>query len=437
MKLIYLFFVYSFIGWLLETTAAAFKWKKIVNRGFLNGPLCMIYGVAAVLLSVALPGLQDDVLFLFVFSMVYATVMELLSGKILEARYHGRWWDYSDKKLNFDGYICLSHSLLWGVLGVVVVKWMNHLLIRLYKVCPAVVSTSLLWVSMGLMIVDLLGTDAVLKGDKKKVAKYSQSNRMIAQFTAAMRKRIYDGIENRITKAHPVYEENRVTSKSEVFAQGGGFYKLFWLFFFGALIGDLVETVFCRFTLGWWMSRSSVVWGPFSLVWGIGIALFTMILYQHRNRSDAFLFAAGTVLGGAFEYLCSAFTEVVFGTIFWDYSKVPFNLMGRINLLYCFFWGIAAVIWFKVIYVRISDLIEKIPMRLGKVLTWILAAFMGINILVSALALSRYQERQDKVAASYAWQEVIDEHFDDVRMKKIYPKAKGVQDRGKPVPGPS
>ena len=86
------------------------------------------------------------------------------------------------------------------------------------------------------------------------------------------------------------------------------------------LIGDLVETVFCRITIGRWMSRSSVVWGPFSIVWGLGFALFTAILYQHRKKSDSFLFIAGTVLGGAFEYLCSVFTEMVFGTIFWDYS---------------------------------------------------------------------------------------------------------------------
>ena len=59
---------------------------------------------------------------------------------------------------------------------------------------------------------------------------------------------------------------------------------------------------------------------------------------------------AGTLLGGLYEYLCSVFTELAFGTVFWDYSAIPFNLGGRINLLYCFFWGFAAVAWFKGLY---------------------------------------------------------------------------------------
>lgn len=80
-------------------------------------------------------------------------------------------------------------------------------------------------------------------------------------------------------------------------------------------------------------------------VWAIMIA--TKMLYNYRERSDGFLFVLGTVLGGAYEYLCSVFTELAFGVVFWDYSEIPFNLGGRINLLYCFFWGIAAVVWLK------------------------------------------------------------------------------------------
>lgn len=74
------------------------------------------------------------------------------------------------------------------------------------------------------------------------------------------------------------------------------------------------------------MSRSSVVWGDFSIVWGLAIAVATALLYQYRNKDTAVLFLAGTMLGGGYEYLCSVFTEVVFGKVFWDYSKMPFNL---------------------------------------------------------------------------------------------------------------
>ena len=188
-----------------------------------------------------------------------------------------------------------------------------------------------------------------------------------------------------------VYKRQKVTST--VFAAGCSFYKIVLLFFCGAFLGDLTETVFCRITAGVWMSRSSVVWGPFSIVWGLAIALVTALLYKYKDRSDSFLFGMGTFLGGAYEYLCSVFTELVFGKVFWDYSEIPFNLGGRINLLYCFFWGIAAVVWFKLLYPRLSDWIEKIPMKPGKIITWALILFMCCNIVMSCMALIRYDAR--------------------------------------------
>ena len=173
------------------------------------------------------------------------------------------------------------------------------------------------------------------------------------------------------------------------------------------------------------MSRSSVVYGPFSIVWGLGCALLTVILYQYRERSDSFIFLFGTFLGGAYEYICSIFTELVFGTIFWDYSKIPFNLGGRINLLYCFFWGIAAVVWMKYLYPKLSALIELIPIKAGKYLTWIMIVFMSANIIISGLALDRYNQRQSgEPLEKNAYTEFIDSHFPDERMERIYPNAK-------------
>ena len=171
------------------------------------------------------------------------------------------------------------------------------------------------------------------------------------------------------------------------------------------------------------MSRSSVVWGPFSFVWGFALALASLLLYRYRERSDTFLFMAGTLLGGAYEYFCSVFTEIVFGVVFWDYSHIPFNLGGRVNLLYCFFWGIAAVVWIRVCYPRLSTLIEKIPMKPGKLLTWITVVFMVCNTAVSSLALARQQGRAQGLPPRNVVEEYLDEHFDDARLNQIYPAA--------------
>ena len=166
-------------------------------------------------------------------------------------------------------------------------------------------------------------------------------------------------------------------------------------------------------------SRSSVVWGPFSIVWGLAIALVTALLYKYKDRSNTFLFLIGTLLGGAYEYLCSVFTEIFFGKVFWDYSNIPFNLGGRINLLYCFFWGIAAVVWFKRLYPPLEKWIERIPQKVGKIITWGLLVFMCCNIMVSCMALVRYDEREKGIRAETRWEHWTDEHYDDAKMKKI------------------
>lgn len=250
-------------------------------------------------------------------------------------------------------------------------------------------------------------------------------NDQIDAFTKRLSVRLYRYLEARVERAYPsVQPIPKQKEKSEVFAEGCSFYKIILLFIIGAFLGDIVETIFCRITAGVWMSRSSLVWGPFSIVWGLAIALATWFLYNYRNRSDGFLFAFGTFLGGAYEYLCSVFTEIVFGKVFWDYSDIPFNLGGRINLLYCFFWGIAAVVWLKKLYPLFSKWIEKIPLKQGPIITWILIIFMLANILVSTLALTRYDQRAHNEPAANAIEQLIDERFPDSRMEKIYPNAK-------------
>ena len=128
---------------------------------------------------------------------------------------------------------------------------------------------------------------------------------------------------------------------------------------------------------------------------------------------------------GAYEYLCSVFTELVFGVVFWDYSHIPFNLAGRVNLLYCFFWGIAAVVWVRWCYPKLSGLIERIPRKWGRPLTWVLVVFFVLDITVSALALGRLEDRSQGLPPQNAVEEYLDEHYGDQRMNRIYPAAVG------------
>lgn len=419
-----LFFLYAFLGWLLETTVAAVRKKHMVNRGFLNGPLCAIYGITAVFMTRYLYELQSSPVFLFLGCMIIATAAEWIAGHVLERIGHGKWWDYSNKKWNMDGYICLQYSVLWGILGVLALKFGNILGLTLLHLAPNGVMHITLWILFGVLVVDAIGSYAVLRHITKKMPRIAAMNDQIDAFTKRLSVRLYRYLEARVERAYPsVQPIPKQKEKSEVFAEGCSFYKIILLFIIGAFLGDIVETIFCRITAGVWMSRSSLVWGPFSIVWGLAIALATALLHRDINKPDRHIFLIGTVLGGAYEYLCSVFTEICFGKVFWDYSDIPFNLGGRINLLYCFFWGIAAVVWIKVCYPRIARWLSRIPQLPNLLITICLMVFMAVNMLTSSLALIRCDQRANQVPPQHQWQQVMDRFFDDDRMEIIYPNA--------------
>ena len=128
------------------------------------------------------------------------------------------------------------------------------------------------------------------------------------------------------------------------------------------------------------------------------------------------------MLGGAFEYLCSWLQEKILGTVSWDYSEYPFNLNGRINLLYCLFWGVLALIWIKEIYPRLNGWIERHVSRVyGITISWILVIFMLANTMVSGMAVFRQAQRYDGVPASSSWQRWMDREYPDEKLAKIYP----------------
>lgn len=420
-QLLWLYMIYSFIGWCGEVVVAAVKRHRFVNRGAVSGPFCPIYGLGAAVVAVFFPELKGNPLFLFLGGMVVNTFVEYVTGRIMEMSLHKKWWDYSDQKFNLGGYVCLKTSVLWGICTVLMIYVLNPVFTGLVGLIPKLWGEIILWVIFGLLIVDFIGTVIAVWGLKKKNGRIDQIREGLGRTSKLLENTMTRRLQARMIKAYPNLEKEE---KEDVFASGCGFYKLACLFFIGAFLGDITETVFCRFSMGRWMSRSSVVFGPFSIVWGLGCAMLTWILYRYREQSDRRLFLCGTILGGAYEYICSVFTEIVFGTVFWDYSKIPFNLGGRINLLYCFFWGFAAIIWMKGIYPFLSRWIEKIPVRIGKPLCMIMVFFMSVNIALSGLALDRYSKRHDGLPAKNAVGELMDDWFPDPYMEKVYPNIK-------------
>ena len=422
-----IYLVYSFLGWVGETVVATIKGRQFTNRGMASGPFCFVYGTAGVLLAVGLADLRTNWLALFAGSFLIATVVEWVTAKFLERVHHRRWWDYSGKKFNLDGYVCLQYSVLWGVLGAVSVRWGNDLLLRLCAVFPPLLFHIAVWVSMSIAALDQISAAVVVERYAAKHPRLEQLGQELGKGKSRLQQKIAASVERRIQKAYPEAARPEPTTTAE---KAMSFSDLVWLFVVGAFLGDVVETIFCRVTAGVWMSRSSLVWGPFSVVWGLALVLAAVLLRGSERKSESRIFWFGVILGGAYEYVCSAVTELLFGTVFWDYSKFKFNLGGRINLLYCFFWGIAAVMWMRYGYPLVLRGMKKVHSRVRPWMTVLLAVFMAVNMLTSALALARYDARTSGEAPKSSIDMLLDAHFDDARMERIYPNAKKVAKAG-------
>ena len=158
----FLFFIYSFIGWILEVVQSAFHQKRLVNRGFINSPLCISYGIGAIVITINTH--QMTGLWIFAAAMIDATVIEWFGGHFIEHFYHERWWDYSKNKWNLDGYICLSHSVFWGLLGYIGVKFVNPLLFKFYHLIPPFIRHLIIFILLAVLIIDILATTIVVFG---------------------------------------------------------------------------------------------------------------------------------------------------------------------------------------------------------------------------------------------------------------------------------
>ena len=152
------FFIYAFLGWCTEVAFAAFKERRFVNRGFLNGPICPVYGFGVVAVIHFLTPLRSNLLLLYLGSAILVTAIEWLTGFILEKVFHNKWWDYSNMPLNLNGYVCLLFSLIWGVFCVFFVDVFHPLIDSLLSHIPFLVGIILVCILVIAGLADLYVT---------------------------------------------------------------------------------------------------------------------------------------------------------------------------------------------------------------------------------------------------------------------------------------
>lgn len=128
--------IYSFFGWILESVLKTIYQKKFVNSGFLNGPICPIYGFGAIIMELCLSSLRDKPIILFITAFFLLSLWEYIVGYLIEKIFKTKYWDYSNLKFNIQGRVCLKNSIYWGLLGLIFVKWVHPFIESIVKLIP-------------------------------------------------------------------------------------------------------------------------------------------------------------------------------------------------------------------------------------------------------------------------------------------------------------
>ena len=163
------FVLFAILGYILEVIYAAVVLGKFVNRGFLGGPWCPIYGFGVLVVAMILKPISGSLLVTFIGSFIVTTLIEYLAGFILERIFNQKWWDYSDIPFNLNGYVCLKFSLIWAVGCTFVVKLVFPLIDWLTVIIPHIIGEIYCFTVIALMIADCVATLFAIAGMRKKL----------------------------------------------------------------------------------------------------------------------------------------------------------------------------------------------------------------------------------------------------------------------------
>lgn len=188
------FFIYGFLGWCTEVAFAAFKEHHFVNRGFLNGPICPIYGFGVSTVILFLTPFQDNLFLLYLVSTIVVTALEWLTGFLLEKLFHSRWWDYSNMPLNLNGYVCLLFSLIWGVACVFIVKVFHPLVAAGIRFLPHTLGWILIAVFGITILIDTYVTASGIFKMNKRLERMEQIAEELHSISDRLGENIYKNV---------------------------------------------------------------------------------------------------------------------------------------------------------------------------------------------------------------------------------------------------
>lgn len=207
-EVIWIFIIYAFIGWCTEVAYAALDRGIFVNRGFLNGPYCPIYGCGVLAVVVLLTPLKENLLLLYIGSFLLTSILEFITGFLLEKVFHNKWWDYSNTPFNIMGYVCLKFSILWGLACTFIMLVIHPVIYGFIRLIPHAAGVVLLCIILTGFIIDIIVTVSTIVKFNHRLKVMTDIAANIKKLSNQIGENIYEGVEDVLEKSAEFKEEH-------------------------------------------------------------------------------------------------------------------------------------------------------------------------------------------------------------------------------------
>ena len=212
-----LFIIYSMLGWCMEVTWGLIEHKKFINRGFLIGPYCPIYGYGAILITFLLKKYVDDAFTLFIMAILVCGILEYATSYFMEKIFKARWWDYSKTKFNINGRICLETIIPFGLLGLLIMYVTNPFFIEKIEQLPEIWLNILFWLLLILFITDNIVSTVVISYINKALKFIGKELDNTEEITKKIREVLKQKspLHRRLANAYPKFEAVKIKIKEK------------------------------------------------------------------------------------------------------------------------------------------------------------------------------------------------------------------------------
>ena len=198
------------------------------------------------------------------------------------------------------------------------------------------------------------------------------------------------------------------------------FYVLFWLFVIGSAMGYYIEGLCVMVRTGKWECHAATLWGPFCVIYGIGMVVIYMTSCFLKNKNIAVKFLIYFITGALVEYFGSLIQEVCFGSVSWDYSSHFMNIGGRVSLSMALVWGLLGLVFWYTLYPLFKKMLKIFHRKTVKIVTVVLAVFMAVNLSLTSAAVLRWRTRLEGVPASNGLEKWIDKSYGNEKMQELF-----------------